>query len=180
MIAGVPHIQTSRLDLRPLTAADAEPAFADASDPGLYHYLQQPPPASLADLRALYARWGGGSLDPRVIWLNWIAVERSSKERVGMLQATIDVSARRATIGYSIFARFQGRRFAREAVQGVLARLKARDDIDRAVAEISEPNRFSRAVVESLGFLLTGRIAGTGREAGRICDDVVYTRELRP
>lgn len=180
MTAAVPHIHTSRLDLRPLTAADADPAFADASDPAMYRFLQQPPPASLGDLRSLYARWGGGSLDPRVIWLNWIAVERSSKERVGILQATIDVAARQATIGYGIFARFQGRRFAREAVEAMLARLKARDDIDRAVAEISEPNHFSRSVVESLGFSLTGRIAGTGREDGRICDDVVYTRELRP
>jgi [ribosomal protein S5]-alanine N-acetyltransferase len=180
VIADVPRIQTRRLDLRPIVAGDADAAFADARDPRMYRYLQQRPPATLDDLRILYARWAGGSHDPRMIWLNWIAVERSSKERIGLLQATIDVSARTATIGYSIFARFQGRRFAREAIEAMLARLKARDDIDRAVAEISEPNVYSRAVIESLDFTVTGRISGTGREDGRICDDVVYARELRP
>jgi ribosomal-protein-alanine N-acetyltransferase len=178
--ADVPRIQSTRLDLRPIAATDADAAFADASDPAMYRFLQQRPPGSLAELSLLYARWAGGSLDPRVIWLNWMLIERSSKERVGLLQATIDVAARSATIGYNIFARFQGRRFAREAVEAMLARLKARDDIDRAVAEISEPNIYSRAVIESLDFTLTGRISGTGREDGRICDDVVYTRELRP
>lgn len=178
MIDEVPRINSSRLDLMPLTVADAARVYVDAADPAMYRYLQQRPPASLADLEALFARWSGGSPDPRSMWLNWIAIERSSHERIGLLQATIDVPQRSATIGYSIFTRFQGRRFAREAAAAMLARLGARGDIDRAVAEISEPNAYSRAVIESLGFSPTGRISGTGRDAGVICDDVVYTLEL--
>jgi RimJ/RimL family protein N-acetyltransferase len=144
----------------------------------MYRYLQQRPPATLADLEALFARWNSGSPDPRVSWLNWMAIERSTKARIGLIQATLDLDARTATIGYSIFTRFQGRRFAREAAEATIARLRARGGIDRAVLEISEPNQFSRAVAASLGFELTGRIAGTGRENGRMCDDVVYTLNL--
>ena len=178
MIDDVPLIQSARLDIVPLRIADAALVYDDAKAPALYRYLQQRPPASLADLEALFARWTSGSPDERLRWLNWTPVERSTKERIGLLQATIDVAARSATIGYSIFTRFQGRRFAGEAASAMLARLKAGGGVDRAIAEISEPNTFSRAVVESLGFAQTGRIAGTGREDGRICDDVVYTRSL--
>ncbi|GAC1424850.1 MAG: GNAT family N-acetyltransferase [Candidatus Velthaea sp.] len=178
MIHDVPRIVSARLEIVPLRVADAPLVYDDAKDPALYRYLQQRPPGSLADLEALFARWSGGSTGSRSQWLNWIPIERSTNERIGLLQATIDIPARVATIGYSIFARFQGRRFAREAAGAMLARLKARGDIDRAVAEISEPNMHSRAVIESLGFAPTGRIAGTGREDGRICDDVVYTLVL--
>jgi len=174
----IPRIHSARLDLVPLTIADAALVYDDAKEPALYRFLQQPAPQSLADLEALFARWTGGSPDDRTVWLNWIPIERSTKSRIGMLQATVDIAQRTATIGYSIFTRFQGRRFASEAASAMLARLKARGDIDRAIAEISEPNTFSRAVVESLGFQATGRITGTGRIDGTICDDVVYTRNL--
>lgn len=178
MIDNIPRINSTRLDLMPLTVADAARVYDDAADHGMYRYLQQRPPATLADLEALFARWCGGSPAARSVWLNWIAIERSTQARVGLLQATIDVPKRTATIGYSIFARFQGRRFAREAAGAMIARLRARDDIDRAVAEISEPNAYSRRVIESLGFALTGRIPGEGRKDGVICDDVVYTLDL--
>lgn len=173
-----PRIASTRLDLVPLSVADAARVYDDAADPAMYRYLQQRPPTSLPDLEALFARWSGGSPDTRCVWLNWVAIERRSRERIGLVQATLDAPARTATIGYSIFARFQGRGFAREAATAMLARLVARGDIDRAIAEISEPNRASRAVVDSLGFLPSGRISGSGRDAGVICDDIVYTLEL--
>lgn len=180
MIDEIPRIQCARLDLVPLGVRDAALVYGDASDPGMYRYLQQRPPTTLADLEQLFARWSSGSPDARLMWLNWVAIERSTRERVGLLQATINVHERTATIGYSIFARFQGRRFAREAASGMIARLAARGEVDRAIAEISEPNAHSRAVIESLGFTLSGRIAGEGREDGVVCDDVVYTLDLRP
>ncbi|GAC1543583.1 MAG: hypothetical protein NVS2B17_23580 [Candidatus Velthaea sp.] len=55
------------------------------------------PPASVAELEALFARWSSGSPQPGTSWLNWFPIERSTKQRIGFLQATIDISARDAT-----------------------------------------------------------------------------------
>jgi RimJ/RimL family protein N-acetyltransferase len=168
-------LRGARLDLVPISVHDAAHVYDDARDPEMYRYLQARPPASLAELEDLYERWSAGSADASICWLNWIVIDRASGERVGHVQATLDAPSRSATIGYSIFRRFHRRGFAREAARTLLAYLRERGDIDCVNAEISAPNTASRAVVAALGFVETGTIPGSGRDDGRVCDDVVYT-----
>ncbi|MFN2460075.1 MAG: GNAT family N-acetyltransferase [Candidatus Velthaea sp.] len=162
--------------MRPLRVEDAARVYDDARDPDIYRFQQQRPPRSVDELRERFRRWSDGSSDAHVVWLNWCALERESGRIAGLLQATIDCAARTATLGYTIFPAFQHRGYAREAAGAMLEAVFARGDVERAVAEISEPNYRSRAVVESLGFVPCGRIPGAGRDDGRVCDDVVYER----
>jgi RimJ/RimL family protein N-acetyltransferase len=172
------RLRTPRLVLNPLAESDAALIGESLRDPALYRYLPQPIPADEADVRALVARWSGGSRDPDLLWMNWIGVETATLERVGLFQVTIEPAERTARIGYIIFSAMQHRGFGREGVGALVADLEAREDVDVVLAEISEANRASRALIESLGFEEREVRPGAGRDADRLCADIVYARDV--
>jgi RimJ/RimL family protein N-acetyltransferase len=173
------RLRTPRLVLNPLAESDANLIGEALRDPALYRYLPQPIPADAADVRALVARWAGGSRDPDLLWMNWIGVETATLGRVGLFQATIEPSQRTARIGYIIFSAFQRRGFGREGVGALVQALEARADTDVILADVSEANRASRALISSLGFTEREHRPGAGRDGDRLCADIVYARDHR-
>jgi RimJ/RimL family protein N-acetyltransferase len=172
------RLRTPRLVLNPLAVSDAVLIGEALRDPALYQYLPQPIPADEADVRALVARWSGGSRDPDLIWMNWIGVETATLARVGLFQVTIEPAERTARIGYIIFTAMQHRGFGREGVGALVADLRSRGDVDLVLAEISEANRASRALIESLGFEERELRPGAGRDGDRLCADIVYAKDV--
>jgi RimJ/RimL family protein N-acetyltransferase len=172
------RLRTPRLVLNPLAVSDAVLIGETLRDPGLYRYLPQPIPADEAEVRALVARWSGGSRDPDLIWMNWIGVETATLARVGLFQVTIEPAERTARIGYIIFTAMQHRGFGREGVGALVADLRSRGDVDLVLAEISEANRASRALIESLGFEERELRPGAGRDGDRLCADIVYAKDV--
>jgi RimJ/RimL family protein N-acetyltransferase len=170
------RLRTPRLVLNALAVSDAVLIGDALRDPALYRYLPQPIPADEAEVRALVARWSGGSRDPDLLWMNWIGVETATLARVGLFQVTIEPAERTARIGYIIFTAMQRRGFGREGVGALVADLEAREDVDLILAEISEANRASRALIESLGFEEEEVRPGAGRDGDRLCADIVYAR----
>jgi RimJ/RimL family protein N-acetyltransferase len=172
------RLRTPRLVLNPLAVSDAVLIGEALRDPALYRYLPQPIPADEAEVRALVARWSGGSRDPDLLWMNWIGVETATLARVGLFQVTIEPAERTARIGYIIFTAMQHRGFGREGVGALVADLEAREDVDVVLAEISEANRASRALIESLNFEEREVRPGAGRDGDRLCADIVYARDV--
>src|SRR5206468_710450 len=81
-------IGTERLLLTPLGVQDADELVGVLDDPRLHRFIGGRP-ASLAELRARYARLTAGSPRPGELWRNWVVRRRADLRPVGTVQATL-------------------------------------------------------------------------------------------
>lgn len=163
-------IETPRLRLEPLVPAHAAALFEGLSDPRIYAFLDERPPASLAALTERYQRLAKRrSPDGRDRWLNWALFSPQAGCHVGYVQATVHPDAS-AEIAYVLFPPWWGSGRAREAVVAMIAHLRERYGVTRLVAHLHPENRRSIALVTSLGFARIGRRAASDGAP----DDEVY------
>jgi RimJ/RimL family protein N-acetyltransferase len=146
-------IETERLSLHPVRSDDAEDLFAILRDPVLGELTGDPPPESVAAVRARIERWtlGPGSDDER--WLNWLA--RMDGRAVAHLQATVKGST--AWLAWVVAVEVQRRGYATEAARGIMDRL-ASSGVDGFAATILEGHEASEGVARRLGLVLTDEI----------------------
>ncbi|MBB1153772.1 MULTISPECIES: GNAT family N-acetyltransferase [Amycolatopsis] len=144
-------IETTRLDLLPLSVSHAEEMASVLSDPALHTYIGGAPDSAAA-LRARYQRMTAGSPDPAVSWLNWVIRLRDSG-LVGTVQATVSRAV--AEIAWVVGTPWQGRGIATEAARGLVAWLDQRP-VDEIIAHIHPENRASAAVAAAIGLSATG------------------------
>ena len=146
--------------LEPLQAAHADGLFGPLSDPALYHYLDDEPPASVEWLRERFAALARGApAGLEELWLNWII--QVDGRPVGTTQATIRTGAP-SSVAYVVAVPAQGRGVGRVAVGLMLDRLAADHGVVDVQAEIDPANTASIGLAESLGFVAAGTI-GTDR-----------------
>ncbi len=137
--------------LEPRTVAHAEELFAVLSDPTLYRYLDEDPPASVEALRLKLARSESRkSPDGSEHWLNWV-VRNDFKQVVGYVQATVHPNSE-ANVAYVIGTAHWGRGFAHRAVEQML-RVVAAEFGARIFLLRSVGNHRSIRLAERLGFL---------------------------
>ncbi|WP_370939127.1 GNAT family N-acetyltransferase [Amycolatopsis sp. cg13] len=143
-------IETTRLDLLPLSVSHAEEMASVLSDLTLHTYIGGAPD-SLAALRSRYRRMTAGSPDPAVCWLNWVIQLRDSG-LVGTVQAT--VSGAVAEIAWVVGTPWQGRGIATEAARALVGWL-VQQPVDEIIAHIHPENRASAAVAAAIGLTAT-------------------------
>jgi RimJ/RimL family protein N-acetyltransferase len=113
------RLTTARLDLVPLTPADADDLFPVLDDPELGRFTGEDPPADVEALRARFAFWssrrspGGDEL-----WLNWVVRRREDGRAVGHVQATVGDGD--AAIAWTVGTAFQGSGIATEAGRALI------------------------------------------------------------
>ena len=155
-----PLLHSARLTLEPLRPDHAPLMLAGLSDPELYRYLSDRPPADADEIEARSMRILAGP-DGADRWCNWI-VRRSVDARcLGTVQATIagaGEEAGRGLVGIMIFQRFWRRGIGREALAVVLDWLFGSGRCHAADALVDTRNAASRALFEGLGFQRVGRI----------------------
>lgn len=84
------RISTRRLELVPLTAADADDLFPLLNDPAVGAFTGEIPPADVEAVRARFELWearrspGGAEL-----WLNWVVRLKDDSQAVGLTAATV-------------------------------------------------------------------------------------------
>ncbi len=152
-------IETDRLRLIALGAADAEPLRRLTDDPAIIDavsFLRAP--FSLADATALIAQNGNGRDLYRGIW------RRADNLLVGVIGSHLRGTGA-VEIGYWIGTAFQRQGYAHEAALAVVARLRAATPSPRIVAECRPENRASWRVLERLGFRPTD---APGARPGRV------------
>ena len=146
-------IETDRLELRPIRQEDAQILFPVLSDPTLYEYTGGAPPASVEELRNIYAsREACRSPDGKELWLNWMIRERSRGDALGYIQAT--VSAVHADVAWVVGSSWQGRGFASEAARAIVEWLCA-FGVTKIRAKIHPQHVASRKVALNCGFRCT-------------------------
>lgn len=170
-------LQRPTLALEPLRASHAAEMFAHLSNPAHYTYIPQNPPASLEILRQRFERLETRhSPNGKELWLNW-AIRLPSGDAAGMVQAT-GFPEGHAFVAYELFAAFQGRGLATDAVRGVLEDLRDRAHLGRARARVDTRNMKSIALLERLGFVRTRFIKDADTFKGSTSDEYEYVLDM--
>jgi len=143
-------LRTERLELTPLTEADAPEMFEILRDPNLGASTGEEPPASVEALRVTYAvlatrRAPGGE----ALWLNWIVRERTGGPAMGFVQATVTGAS--AHVAWVIGTAFQRQGYASEAAAAMIALLGDVMGVEDVVAAIPEEHEASQGVARRLG-----------------------------
>lgn len=143
-------IESERLVLEPQVAAHAQAMFDVLSDTAIYQYENEPP-SSVEWLRDRFTRLEARlSPDGDQHWLNWV-IRLSSGELIGYVQATVYADSR-AAIAYILHSRYWGRGLAGEAVEAMIAELRARYHVRMLSAVLKQGNLRSLRLLERLGF----------------------------
>ena len=160
-MTGMRTLQADGLVLEPLTAAHAEAMFALLSDPTLYRYIDEAPPADAESLRARYARLERReSADGRQRWLNWVVCV-PGRPPLGYVQATV-LDNGSAWVAYLLGSAHQGRGHATRATAAMLTHLESEHGTSRLLANVEAENLPSIRLLQRLGFR-----AATAAEAAR-------------
>ena len=149
-------IPTERLDLVPLTGADADDLFSLLEDPMLGRFTGDAPPDDVEVVRERFAVWEPRrSPDGGELWLNWVVRRRDDGRAVGHLQAT--VGDRETAIAWTIGSAFQRQGFATEAGRAIVAWLRDTLAVASIVGFIHPDNVASQIVARRVGLRPTDR-----------------------
>ena len=144
-------ITTAQLLLEPQTVAHADPMFEVLSDPEIYRYLDDSPPASVEALRSRFARLETRmSPDGNQLWLNWV-IRPQGQPPVGFVQATVAPPGT-ALIAYVLSSRHWGRGYASIATHAMLEHLATAYQVRRFLATVEAGNQRSIRLLEHLDF----------------------------
>ena len=162
-------LATRQLDLRPLDASMLD-ALAAGDRPGLealtgarFPAPLQPPP--LVEDHLDFFRDRLRRPEEPGSWWFWLMVERASGRAVGMLGVPGEPDDRgRVPIGYSVYPDREGRGYASEAVEAVVAWVLDRPGIEAVRATIAPDNAPSLRVAAKAGMraVATGRVQDVG------------------
>ena len=149
------YLETERLILRRLTAADADNLVALDSDPAVMRYLNGgvPTPRDVIEGQVLprflsyYERYEGFGV--------WAAVEKSSGAFLGWFslkpQAVADASAGEVELGYRLQRSAWGMGYATEGARALIRKGFTELGVRHVVATTYQDNLGSRRVMEKAG-----------------------------
>ena len=160
-IARLP-IQTDRLCLRPLVAADAPDLFGVYGDARAMRYWSTPPHAGLATTKALINRITETSNDPPL----YLAIERD-----GRAIGTVGLHTE-AEIGFILHADHWRQGLAFEAVSAIIPFIFAQTGAPALTADADPRNIASVSLLEKLGFDVVGTAERTFCVEGEWSDSV--------
>lgn len=151
-------LTTTRLDLSPLQASDAQEMHPVLASPDLYRFTGGSPP-TVQQLRDRYESQVAGPASLDDAWHNWIIRLRDERTAVGFVQAT--VSRDTADIAWLVGVAWQGRGIATEATSAMCGWLAAQG-ITRFVAHIHPDHVASARVAASAGLAPTDHLDPDG------------------
>ncbi len=156
--ASTPTIETDRLRLLPLRAADAEEMATALSDPILYEFIGGAPPTP-AQLRETYARWIAGPSRDGEAWHNWAVRLVADGTLIGHVQTTVVDDGALADVAWILGAPWQGEGYATEAATGMVGWLESAG-VRTVTAHVHPRHAASARVAERAGFEPTDEVEG--------------------
>ncbi len=168
-------INTPRLHLRPLVAADAEPLFRMHADPQVMRYWSTPPWADVEQAEAMIET--DREALPAGRHLRLALMLRSNPADSGDLFVgtcslfSFHEASRRAEIGYVLERKVWGRGLMHEALAALVGFAFGRLNLNRLEADIDPRNSASARSLARLGFVQEGWL----RERWIVGDEVSDT-----
>ncbi len=169
----VPQIDTERLTLRAITAADVSRLYAIFGDARVMRYWSSPPIDGIDGAQRLFQEItaGYGGLD----WMQLGIAHRDSGQLIGTCTLhERHVASRRAQIGYALAYAFWGQGFMAEALRAFVRYLFIELDLNRLEADIDPANTASARSLERLGFVKEGFCPERWIVGGEKSDSVLY------
>jgi len=177
-----PTLRTSRLRLRPVTAADADALFALHSSAHVLRYWDSPPWSDrdradcfIAASQQIAEEGTGARVaidrDADSAFIGWCAVSRWNPDY------------RSASLGYCLTDVAWGHGYATEAARALLQWAFDSLDLNRVQAETDTRNVASARVLEKLGFIREGTLREDCIVNGEVSDSWVFgllRREWQP
>jgi [ribosomal protein S5]-alanine N-acetyltransferase len=169
----LPTIDTDRLSLRWISAADTDAFYAIYSNPEVMRYWSTPP---LADrevaanlIKEIHESWKRRAI------LKWGIALRTNDQLIGSITLfNLEFTHRRAEIGYALGREYWGRGYMNEALMAVLKFAFDVLDLHRIEADIDPRNAASIKTVERLGFQREGYLRERWQVSGEIQDAYFY------
>jgi len=156
-------LETPRLRLRPVEAADAQTIFDTyANDPQVTRFATWVPHAAIAEtvryLEACEIAWREGTAFP------WAVIRKSDGKLIGSAELRID--GHKAGIGYLIARPLWGQGYATEAARALVDWAFAQPAIYRVWGMCDAENLASARVLEKAGLVFEARIQRWQRRPG--------------
>ena len=171
-------LETYQLLLEPLRQRHAEHLFLLLSDPRIYSFIPQDPPARLSELRARYKQLETRhSPNGDEVWLNWAICLKAESQYIGTVQATIE-GQEVGKLAYLINPKFWGCGYATEACEQIIKVLFTEHKVTEIRAEVDTRNVASYKLLERLSFERVMTKAGADYFKGRYSNEYVY--RLKP
>jgi RimJ/RimL family protein N-acetyltransferase len=168
------HLETERLNIKPLKASDAVAAFPKLQDDDLYRWISMSKPKSVDSLAADWYRIESRiSPDRKEIWLAWFVTSKSDHSSVGSVDVSIDEDGVAVNFGYYFFVNEWGKGYGTEATSAVIQHLQ-KHQIKKFIATVTVGNTASVAVLKKLGFEFNRTIPNNDTLNGVLVDDDEY------
>jgi RimJ/RimL family protein N-acetyltransferase len=169
----LPTLTTERLRLRWLTSADVPALFAIFGNAEVTRYWSHAPFASVADAEALLDRIHD-SYHKRVLF-QWGLELVQTPEVIGTCTlAGLDVTHRRAELGYALKLSSWGQGYIGEALPVLLVFAFEKLGLRRVTADVDPRNAPSIRVLERLGFHREGYLREHYVFNGEVQDGIVF------
>ncbi len=174
----LPTINTSRLSLRAISAADVDDFFAVYSNPEVMRYWSTPPLADRAAASKLIEEIHEGFKSHKL--LKWGIALRTNDRLIGSVTLFHpDFTHRRVEIGYALGRAFWGNGHMQETLKAVLNYAFEVLNFHRIEADVDPRNTASVRTLERLGFQREGYLRERWQVNGEIQDAYFYGL-LRP
>lgn len=165
---------SSRLFMQLIKKEHAAIALAVLKTESLYTYLPKQAP-TLEKLEKQYAFWENrNSPDGTEYWLNWVVLDRVTRQFMGTVQIGIHREKKEGTIAYTIGTAFQGKGYGTEAVQAMIDHCKNHYQVRRFKAWIDTRNASSIRLVQKLGMQQVEMIEKADHFDGEDSDEFVF------
>lgn len=169
----LPTIDAPRVSLRWLTDADTSSLFSIFSDPEVMRYWSCPPFAGMEGARTLLADIHE-HFRQRTLF-QWGIARRTDDLVIGTCTLFhIDLSNRRAEIGYALGREHWGKGYMQEALNALLGFSFDKLNMHRIEADVDPNNASSIKTLERLGFRREGYLRERWLVGGEIQDALFY------
>jgi ribosomal-protein-alanine N-acetyltransferase len=169
----LPTINTSRLSLRWISAADVDDFFAIYSNPEVMRYWSTPPLPDKNAASKLISEIHDG-FERREL-LKWGIALRSDDTLIGSVTLFhLDFTHRRAEIGYALGRPYWGEGYMQETLRAVISYAFEVLNLHRIEADVDPRNAASIKTVERLGFQREGYLRERWQVNGEIQDAYFY------
>ena len=168
------HLETERLNIKPLKASDAVAAFPKLQDDDLYRWISMSKPKSVESLAGDWSRIESRiSPDRNEIWLAWFVTSKNDHSPVGSIDVSIDEDGVVVNFGYYFFVNEWGKGYGTEATSAVIHHLQ-KYQVKKFIATVTAGNTASVAVLKKLGFEFNRTIPNNDTLNGVLVDDDEY------
>jgi RimJ/RimL family protein N-acetyltransferase len=168
------HLETERLNIKPLKASDAAAAFPKLQDDDLYRWISMSKPKSVDSLAEDWSRIESRiSPDGNEIWLAWFVSSKFDNSPVGSIDVSIDEDGVAVNFGYYFFVNEWGQGYGTEATSAVIQHLQ-KHQVKKFIATVTAGNTASVAVLKKQGFEFNRTIPNNDTLNGVLVDDDEY------